>query len=429
MVRLVMHERLALTNTMATQYRRSTKKKKGELLNAFCNATGYNRKYAIRILSTWGTVKLVRIDGKLIRLKAGGRIQKSYPRRATIYDETFQKALVKVWEFSDFMCGKRLVAFIKIIAAFIRGNELFAFTDEIWSKLMQVSAATVDRLLQSERKKYQIKGRSRTKPGALLKQDIPIRTFADWDDACPGFLEIDLVSHEGGNASGDFCFTLTATDVATGWTEVRGIRNKAQKWTVEALDHIATALPFPVLGVDSDNGSEFINAHLKRYCEKHHITFTRSRPYRKNDGCFVEQKNDLIVRRTAGYLRYDTENELALLNQMYDSVRLWVNFFHPSVKLISKTRVGSKVKKTYDSPQTPYQRIMVSKQVSATHKERLSRQFKTSDPIKLQRIVEKCKGKLQNMVTEKNQRELSFKRETARIWGGREPSSASEARE
>ena len=415
MVRLVMHERLALTNTMATQYRRSTKKEKGELLNAYCTATGYSRKYAIRILSTWGKVKLARIDGKLIRLKAGGRIQKSYPQRVKIYDEAFQKALVKVWEFSDFMCGKRLVAFIKIIAAFIRGNELFAFTDEIWSKLMQVSAATVDRLLQSERKKYRIKGRSRTKPGAILKQDIPIRTFADWDDARPGFLEIDLVSHEGGNASGDFCFTLTATDVATGWTEVRGIRNKAQKWTVEALGHIATVLPFAVLGVDSDNGSEFINAHLKRHCEKHHITFTRSRPYRKNDGCFVEQKNDLIVRRTAGYLRYDTENELALLNQMYDAVRLWVNFFHPSVKLISKTRVGSKVKKTYDSPQTPYQRIMASKQVSTTHKERLSRQFKASNPIKLQRTVEKCKDKLQDMVTEKNQRELSFKRETARI--------------
>jgi len=424
-----MHERLALTDSMAKQYRRSTKKEKGELLHTYCKATGYNRKYAIRILSTWGKVTLVRIDGKLIRLKAGGRKQKSYPRRATIYDETFQKALVKVWEFSDFMCGKRLVAFIKIIVAFIRGNELFAFTDEIWRKLMQVSAATVDRLLQSERKKYRIKGRSRTKPGAILKQDIPIRTFADWDDARPGFLEIDLVSHEGGNASGDFCFTLTATDVATGWTEVRGIRNKAQKWTVEALDHIATVLPFPVLGVDSDNGSEFINAHLKRYCEKHHITFTRSRPYRKNDGCFVEQKNDIIVRRTAGYLRYDTENELVLLNQMYDSVRLWVNFFHPSVKLISKTRVGSKVKKTYDSPQTPYQRIMVSKQVSATHKEQLSRQFNTSDPIKLQRTVEKCKDKLQDMVTAKNQRELSFKRETASIWGRIEPSSASDARE
>ena len=404
-----MHERLALTDSMAKQYRRSTKKEKGELLNNFCRATGYNRKYAIRILTTWGKVKLVRIDGKLIRLKAGRRKHNSYPHRDRIYDSEFREALVKVWEFSDFMCGKRLVVFIDVIAAFIQENERFAFTAEIWSKLKQVSAASVDRLLQSERKKYQIKGRSRTKPGAILKRDIPIRTFADWDDARPGFLEMDLVSHEGGNASGDFCFTLTVTDVSTGWTEVRGIQNKAQKWTVEALDHISKAFPFPVLGFDCDNGSEFINAHLKQYCEKHHITFTRSRPYRKNDGCFVEQKNDLIVRRTAGYLRYDREDELALLNQMYDSVRLWVNFFHPSLKLISKTRIGSKVKKTYDLPKTPYQRIMASDQVPAVYKEKLSRQFNTANPIKLQHAVEKCKDTLQDMVTGKNQREFSFK--------------------
>ena len=404
-----MHERLALTDSMAKQYRRSTKKEKGELLNNFCRATGYNRKYAIRILTTWGKVKLVRIDGKLIRLKAGRQKHNSYPHHDRIYDVEFREALVKVWEFSDFMCGKRLVEFIKVIAAFIQENERFAFTAEIWSKLKHVSAASVDRLLQSERKKYQIKGRSRTKPGAILKRDIPIRTFADWDDARPGFLEMDLVSHEGGNASGDFCFTLTVTDVSTGWTEVRGIQNKAQKWTVEALDHISKAFPFPVLGFDCDNGSEFINAHLKQYCEKHHITFTRSRPYRKNDGCFVEQKNDLIVRRTAGYLRYDREDELALLNQMYDSVRLWVNFFHPSLKLISKTRIGSKVKKTYDLPKTPYQRIMASEQVPAVYKEKLSRQFNTADPIKLQCAVEKCKDTLQDMVAEKNQREFSFK--------------------
>jgi hypothetical protein len=403
-----MHERLALTDSIAKQYQQSTKKEKGELLTTFCRTTGYNRKYAIRLLSTWGKVKLVRMNGKLIRVKAGGRTQKAYPERSKIYDEPFQRALVKIWEFSDFMCGKRLVAFIKVIAIFIRDNELYAFTDEIWRKLMQVSAASIDRLLQPERKKYQIKGRSRTRPGAMLKQDIPIRTFADWDEAHPGFLEIDLVSHEGGNASGDFCFTLTATDVATGWTEVRGIQNKAQKWTVEALDHIVTTLPFPVLGVDSDNGSEFINAHLKRYCEKHHITFTRSRPYRKNDNCFVEQKNDLIVRRTAGYLRYDTDDELVLLNQMYESVRLWVNFFHPSVKLISKTRTGAKVKKIYDAPLTPYQRIMASDQVAATDKEHLSHQFTTLDPIKLQRTVETCKTTLQDMVSVKNQRKLSF---------------------
>ena len=404
-----MHERLALTNKTAVEYRRASKKKKGALLDDYCKTTGYNRKYAIRLLSSWGKTQLTRINGKLIRLKAGGRTQKIYPNRTRTYDQKFQKALVKIWELSDFMCGKRLIAFIDVVAVFIQDNDSFAFSSELWDKLRQVSAATVDRLLQSERKKYQIKGRSRTKPGSLLKQDIPIRTFADWDDTRPGFLEIDLVSHEGGNAKGDFCYTLNATDVATGWTDPRGIRNKAQVWTVDALDQIRKALPFPLLGIDSDNGSEFINAHLKRYCEKHRITFTRSRPYRKNDGCYVEQKNDIIVRRTAGYLRYDTEEQLAILNRMYDSLRLWANFFHPSVKLISKTRIGSKVKKAYDLPKTPYQRITESEHVSAAHKAQLSGKFKESDPIKLQRTVEKLKNALQAIAAGKSQWELSLK--------------------
>ena len=226
------------------------------------------------------------------------------------------------------MCGKRLKVFILLIESFIRFNQEFAFADDTWVKLKKISAATIDRVLKPERTKYKIKGRSHTKPGTLLKHEIPIRTFADWDNKQPGFLEIDLVGHEGGNASGDFCYTLTATDIATEWTEVRCIRNKAQIWTVDALKHIAKVLPFPILGIDSDNGSGFINAHLKRHCEKNHITFTRSRPYRKNDGCYVEQKNDIIVRRTAGYRRYDTDDELSLLNKIYDQTRQWVNFFH-----------------------------------------------------------------------------------------------------
>ena len=181
---------------------------------------------------------------------------------------------------------------------------------------------------------------------------------------------------------------------------------KAQIWTVTALDEISRVLPFPMIGVDSDNGSEFINAHLLRYCKKHHITFTRSRPHNKNDGCFVEQKNDIVVRRTAGYLRYDTDEELVILNEMYESVRLWINFFNPSQKLISKTREGSKIKKKYDAPQTPYQRVMASDQIHEKYKSKLRKQFKDSDPIKLKRLVDKKKEILQAMVSKKNQREF-----------------------
>lgn len=403
-----MHERIALTDKYAKEYQKATKKEKGKILNTLCKTTGYNRKYAMHLLSNWGKIKLVRIDGKLIKLKAGKKGRKPYPNRKRIYDKEFQEALIEVWEFSDYLCGKRLKPFIKVVESFIRGNVNFTFNNSIWIKLNKISAASIDRILKPERKKYQIKGMSHTKPGTHLKHEIPIRTFADWDDAIPGFMEIDLVGHEGGNASGDFCFTLTATDIATEWTEVRAIRNKAQIWTVAALDEISQVLPFPMIGVDSDNGSEFINAHLLKYCKKNKITFTRSRPYHKNDGCFVEQKNDIVVRRTAGYLRYDTDEELVILNEMYESVRLWINFFNPSQKLISKVREGSKIKKKYDAHQTPYQRVMASDQIPEKYKSRLKEQFINADPIKLKRLVDKKKEILQDMVSKKNQREFRW---------------------
>jgi hypothetical protein len=403
-----MHERIALTDKYAKEYQKATKKEKGKILDTLCKTTGYNRKYAMHLLSNWGTIKLIRIDGKLIKLKAGNKGRKPYPDRKRIYDKEFQEALIEVWEFSDYLCGKRLKPFIKVVESFIRGNNNFTFNNSIWEKLNRISAASIDRILKPERKKYQIKGRSHTKPGTHLKHEIPIRTFADWDNTRPGFMEIDLVGHEGGNASGDFCFTLTATDIATEWTEVRAIRNKAQIWTVAALDEISQVLPFPMIGVDSDNGSEFINAHLLKYCKKNKITFTRSRPYHKNDGCFVEQKNDIVVRRTAGYLRYDTDEELGILNEMYESVRLWINFFNPSQKLISKVREGSKIKKKYDAHQTPYQRVMASDKIPEKYKSRLKEQFINSNPIKLKRLVDKKKEILQAMVSKKNQRQFQW---------------------
>lgn len=207
---------------------------------------------------------------------------------------------------------------------------------DVREKLLSISASTADRLLSGERKKFELKSRSKTRPGSLLKHQIPIRTFSEWDDCRPGFLEMDLVGHDGGNPSGDFCQSLDATDVATAWTEVRAVKNKAQKWVFAALEDISEALPFPLLGVDSDNGSEFINAELKRYCEAEGVTFTRSRPYRKNDSCFVEQRNYTAVRRNVGYMRYDTEEELDILNRLYSVLCPYINFFLPTMKLVEK---------------------------------------------------------------------------------------------
>ena len=239
----------------------------------------------------------------------------------------------------------------------------------------------------SANKKLTLNGRSLTKPGTLLKHQIPIRTFTQWDDLRPGFTEIDLVDHGGGSTEGEYLFTLNITDVATGWTEMRAVKNRAQKWVFEALNIIRDKLPFPLLGIDSDNDSAFINNHLVRFCEAHRVTFTRSRAGKKNDNCYVEQKNWSVVRRLVGYSRFETEEELRVLNQIYDVARLYQNFFQPSLKLASKERVGAKVTKRYDKAQTPYQRVLQSDQVDAEVKDRLRETFNQLNPVELRRRI------------------------------------------
>src|SRR3954454_12830461 len=255
--------------------------------------------------------------------------------------------------------------------------------------MLRISAASIDLLLKPERRKYQLRGRSGTKPGTLLKKQIPIRTFAEWDEQRPGFAEIDLVGHDGGVAAGDYCQTLDLTDIATTWTETQAVRNKAQAWVFAALKEIRQILPFSLLGIDSDNGSEFINKYLVEYCQQQKLSFTRSRPYRKNDNCFVEQKNYSVVRRAVGYARYDTEAQLHLLNELYVTLRLYTNFFQPTMKLKSKERVGSRVRKRYYAPQTPYQRVLAAVEVTAADKKKLKRQYQTLNPAALKRALDK----------------------------------------
>ena len=217
---------------------------------------------------------------------------------------------------------------------------------------------------------------------------MAVRTFADWDEGCPGFLEIDLVSHDGGLAQGDWIQTLDATDVYSGWTETRAVRNKAQAYVFAALLEIRKSLPFPLRGLDSDNGSEFINNQLSRYCQHEGLTFTRSRPYRKNDSCFVEQKNWTVVRQTVGYARYDTPEELEVLNQIYGTLGLLGNFFLPQMKLTHKTRVGAKVHRRYDEARTPYQRLMGSEHISIEQRQALAARYQTLNPAALRRELD-----------------------------------------
>jgi hypothetical protein len=252
--------------------------------------------------------------------------------------------------------GKRLAPMLTTVVPLLRRDGDIVLSDDEAALLVSMSPASIDRHLGPQRDRLVARGRSHTKPGTLLKSQIPIRTWAQWSEDVPGFVEIDLVGHEGGNSSGEFCFTLTVTDIATGWTINRSVKNKAAIWVFEAIQYVIAQFPFPILGIDSDNGSEFINAHLLAFCVKNKITFTRSRSGNKNDGAHVEQKNWTHVRELVGYLRFDTEAELAVLNHIWDLDRIYTNYLLAQQKLISKQRHGATVTKKYDRAATPFAR-------------------------------------------------------------------------
>jgi hypothetical protein len=297
------------------------------------------------------------------------------------------KVLVQVWRLMDCICGKRLAPVLgEIVERLLRHNELRCDAATA-KKLSRMSAATIDRLLQPERQKYQLKGRSHTRPGTLLKHQIPMRAFSEWDEARPGFLEMDLVGHDGGVIDSHHAFTLNAVDIASGWNCNRTLRNKAQVWILEGIKKIRGKLPFPLLGLDSDNGSEFINETLYNFCQEHHITFTRARPYRKNDSCFV-------VRRAVGYQRFDTDVQVALLDQLYELLDLYTNFFQPNMKLQSKERHGARVKKKYDKARTPYQRLLDSSFIKGETKRQLRARYHLLNPAQLKRKIERLQQKL-----------------------------------
>jgi hypothetical protein len=394
-----MRTRRTVVKEAAKRYRRARKKDKGRLLDEFVALTGYNRCYAARVLRGAGKRRYQPTVRRCRRLGKRGRKKK--------YGPEVLGQLRKIWGILDFACGKRMVANMdEMISVLTRFKELDV-SDEVRDLLVSISASTADRLLAGDRRRLELKGRSGTKPGSLLKYKIPICTFADWDDADVGFLQVDLVGHEGGNSRGDFCQSLSATDVATGWTEIRGLRNKAQVWTFEALKDVRADLPFPLLGINSDTGSEFINNHLWRYCKAEKITFTRCRTGRKNDNCYVEQKNYTAVRQTVGYFRYDTQKELDLLRRIYSIWRLYANFFLPQMKLLDKIREGSKVKKRYDRPQTPYARVLASRHVSRKVKAQLRKQYVSLNPAKLRRDMLNLQKRLYKVAASKRRYQIT----------------------
>lgn len=396
-MRLTMQEKKKAIAITAVRYQRSRKKDRGMILNEFVELTGYNRSYCGYVLRSHGKKVWISPQTALI----GDIRKRERGTKQRLYDDVVAVALRKLWQIMDYICGKRLAPILKeVVPRLIRLGEL-RVSEAARDKLLTISASTIDRLLAPERKKHALKGRSRTKPGTLLKSKIPIRTFSEWQEKKPGFVEIDLVGHDGGDGSGEFMQTLDVTDVCTGWTETQAVRNKAQKWVFEALQDIRGRFPFPILGIDSDNGGEFINDHLLRYCQQEKITFTRARSYRKNDNCFVEQKNYSVVRRAVGYGRFDTPQEQAVLNELYSHLRLFTNFFQPSMKLIERIRIGSKVSKKYDKPLTPYRRALVSPDVSEADKKILRSIYAKLNPAALNRTITRLQQRLYRLSAEK----------------------------
>lgn len=336
------------------------------MLDEFTKVTGLHRKAAIRLLNrvTWPGLHQRRV-------------------RKRKYGPDVAEALNRVWEATDRLCSKRLRPFLPEMISVLRRQGELQIGASLEIQLCQMSPSTMDRLLTPYRKLGGRKPLSTTRPGSLLKKAIPIRTFADWEENRPGFIETDLVAHCGESAEGFYLNTLCAVDVASGWTECLPVWGKYQERVRQSIHQIRLRLPFQLLGIDSDNGGEFINQCLYNYCRNEKITFTRSRAYKKNDSCHVEQKNGNIVRRFVGYDRYASRASFECLGRIYTLVRLYTNFFQPTTKLIAKSRHGSKVRKVYDTAQTPYQRLQQSGVLIEKKKAELAATYHGLNPITL----------------------------------------------
>jgi hypothetical protein len=359
--RSIMEYAQALRN----RYFGASKEEKGKMLDEFTQVTGLHRKAAIRLLN------------RLSQPGAGRR-----RGRPAVYKEVMEPLRV-VWEASDRLCSRRLQPFLPEMRRVLRQHGEQKIDASTAAQLCKMSPSTIDRLLRPCRKAGGRRGVTTTRPGSLLKSSIPIRTFADWQENKSGFIETDLVAHCGESTEGFYLNTLCAVDVACGWTECLPVWGKGQERVKTAVHRMRQRLSFPLLGVDSDNGSEFINQCFYSYCHQEKITFTRSRAYKKNDSCHVEQKNWNVVRRLVGYDRYTSKAAYQCLGRIYYSVRLYMNFFQPTMKLLDKTRHGAKVNKVYDTARTPYQRLLESDVLTEAKKAQLAAIYRGLNPVLL----------------------------------------------
>lgn len=366
MGRVCMATRDDLVAALSTRYAGSQRPERSRILDEFVAVTGVHRKHAMKLL------------------RAGSSNRGTGPRLGRrLYDAAMREALIVLWEASDRICGKRLRPMMPILLEAMERHGHLCPAPEIRTGLLAMSAATIDRSLRDVRDQAGGRSRRRTASSAALRRSIPVRTFSDWHDPAPGFVEADLVAHSGPTSRGSFIQTLTLTDIATGWTECAPVLVREQRLLTEVLGEMRKLMPFPLLGFDTDNDSVFMNETVKAYCADAAITFTRCRPYKKNDQAFVEQKNGAVVRRIVGYRRFEGLDAAAALARLYRSVRLFVNLFQPSFKLAEKTREGALVRKRYHPPATPAQRLLSDPRTSEATRLRVEALCRDADPIRL----------------------------------------------
>ena len=398
-----MKEKKAVTREYKPRYQKASKKEKKAILDEFIKLTGYHRKSAIRLLGAKPVKQvMVYIDGKPVKIKP----QKKRPsnrKGKRIYSDEVINNLRLVWTFFWYKCGKILAPLMRQQMRFIVQWPTFAITIETAEKLTKISPATIDRYLKKDKAALKLKGKSLTKPMVSLKSRIPIRTFYNSEERKkPGFWQIDTVHHCGQATYGHYLHTLTATDIAFGWIELRPLLNNAQRWAFQALSNINGTTMLPVNEFHSDNGSEFINNYTEAWCTNNGIPFTRSRSNKKNDNCFVEQKNGAVVREYIGYDRLEGIEEQALLADIYQPLAPLLNFFMPTQKLKSKTRVGSKEIKVYDEPKSPFQRLIESPHTPVKTKDALITQIALYNPVELQHDVNKAILRLRQRLAQSN---------------------------
>jgi len=368
-----------LLEVVQPRYLKASKVEKQKILDEFTLTTGYHRKHAIRVLKN--------------QVQVQNHFKRKTKTYQTIYGGEVVQALEQIWEIYGRICSKRLQPYLPEAIKVLERCQEIELSQKTKALLLRISSASIDRCLRIVRLKSS-HGLSTTKPGSLLKNLIPVQTFTAWDEERPGFMEIDLVAHCGNSTAGQYLNTLTCTDLCTGWTDVTALLHRSQETVSTAIHRMRQRLPFPLLGIDSDNGSEFINDLLYRYCLEEKLTFTRSRPYQKNDQAHVEQKNWSVVRHTVGYDRWETAQDLTLLESIYDDIRRYINFFQPSLKLIAKERIGNQTIKRYDPAKTPYQRILDRKDIALEAKAPLMNLYVQLNPVELRCRIDQKTAKL-----------------------------------